>query len=70
MDANLLRSKMALKGHKDIDLARVLGIASSAVSKKLRQDIKMSQIDIQKIINEYALTPEETTAIFFTESLS
>jgi transcriptional regulator with XRE-family HTH domain len=70
MNINLLRSKIALHGHRDKDLAEILGITKTGVSKKFRGIASFRQSDIEKIICYYKLTPEETTAIFFDCTLS
>ena len=65
MNVNLLRSKMALKGHRDRDLGIVLNITPTVAYKKLKGDVDFLRTDIQLIKKEYDLTPEETTEIFF-----
>ena len=65
MNVNLLRSKMALKGHKDRDLGNVLNVKRTHVYKKLKGSVDFSRKDIQIIINEYELTPKEIQEIFF-----
>ena len=65
MNVNLLRSKMALKGHRDKDLAEVLEVTPSTLSKKLKNEIALYREDIQKIIELYKLTPDEIQEIFF-----
>ena len=66
MNVNLLRSKMALEGHRDKDLAGVLESTPNTAYKKLRGEVTFYPSDIKKIIERYRLTPEETQQIFFT----
>jgi hypothetical protein len=58
---------MALKGHRDKNLAQLLGITSGAISTKFKGITEFSRSDILKIIQCYDLTQEETHNIFFNE---
>jgi transcriptional regulator with XRE-family HTH domain len=62
---NLLKSKMALHGDKLKELADVLNISVSAVSLKMSGVNNFNRTDIEKIIDHYNLTPDETNDIFF-----
>jgi antitoxin component HigA of HigAB toxin-antitoxin module len=67
MNVNLLRSKIALTGHRDSDLANIIGVSSAAVSSRMNGNTEFSRLDISKIIKRYGLTTEETHKIFFEE---
>jgi predicted transcriptional regulator len=58
---------MALKGHRDTDLATLIGVSNAAVSSRIKGTTEFSRQDIAKIIKRYELTPEETNEIFFKE---
>jgi hypothetical protein len=61
-----LKSKMALYGHRGIDLARQLGISQPTLSAKMNETngSEFTQSEIQKIIILYKLTAEEVVSIF------
>lgn len=65
MNANLLRSKMALHGDMQVDLAKELNITAMGLSNKMNQknDFKQSEIDF--ISKKYDLTADEIKEIFF-----
>ncbi len=65
MNANLLRSKMALHGDMQVDLAKDLNITAMGLSNKMNQknDFKQSEIDF--IAKKYDLTADEIKEIFF-----
>jgi hypothetical protein len=65
MNINLLKSKMALRGDRMQDLGVCLGVTVSAISNKINGKVEFSRVDVQKIIDRYGLTPDETHEIFF-----
>lgn len=66
MKTNVFNSKMALFGDSPDKLAEYLGISRQTLTQKMsgKSDFKRSEID--KIIERYELTPEETHEIFFS----
>ena len=70
MNVNVLKSKMALYGDKLHDLGEYLGVTKSSISNKINGKVDFSRKDIQKIIERYNLTTEETNEIFFTEKVA
>lgn len=67
-DTNLLKSKMALHGYKNTDLAKALDITSQMFSNKLNNSCDRSFTFNQvKTIKELLhLSPEEVEMIFFS----
>lgn len=64
---NLLKSKMALYGDKQKDLAQKLEISETSLSKKMNETGKaeFTKKEMQKIKEIYDLTVEELNVIFF-----
>lgn len=69
MDINLLRSKMALKGDTQADLADVLDITPQALSSKMTQSYDFKQSEINIIAKRYDLTGDEIKQIFFNSAV-
>lgn len=69
MDINLLRSKMALKGDSQNDLAAALGITPTALSSKMTQTYDFKQSEINAIAKRYDLTGDEIKQIFFSSAV-
>lgn len=69
MDINLLRSKMALKGDTQNDLAAALGITPTALSSKMTQSYDFKQSEINTIAKRYDLTGDEIKQIFFNSAV-
>lgn len=65
MNINLLRSKMALKGHFSwAPLAELLGLSRPALTARLDGTTPWKLPEMQKIIQFYDLTEEEACQIF------
>lgn len=69
MDINLLRSKMALKGDTQADLAAALEITPQALSTKMTQSYDFKQREISAIAKRYDLTGDEIKQIFFSSAV-
>ena len=67
MNVNLLRSKAALHGYRDIHLASKLNLSQTAISLKLRGRSEFSRKQISQLSSILNLTPEEIQEIFFKE---
>ena len=66
MNKEKLKSVMALHGHKNKDLADLLGISEQSVSCKINENgTEFKQGEIRIIKDRYNLSPEEVDAIFF-----
>lgn len=67
MNANKLRSVMALHGDRDKDLASALGLTPSRFSEKIngKNDFKKGEIIATQ--KRYNLTSEEVVAIFLSD---
>lgn len=65
MNANLLRSKMALHGDMQVDLAKDLNITAMGLSNKMNQRTDFKQSEIDYIAKKYELTADEIKEIFF-----
>lgn len=63
---NKLRVILEQFGHNQNDLAELLGITYQSVSIKLNRKKDFTQTEIFKIIQCYALTPEQVMDIFFS----
>ncbi|MDR1329555.1 MAG: DUF739 domain-containing protein [Oscillospiraceae bacterium] len=68
MNINLLKSKMALYGDKNYNLADVLGITPASISAKLTGRFKFTLSEIEKIVNHYSLNKADTFDIFFNSN--
>lgn len=66
MNANLLRSKMALHGDMQVDLAKDLNITAMGLSNKMNQKNDFKQSEIDYIARKYDLTADEIKEIFFS----
>lgn len=66
MNANLLRSKMALHGDMQVDLAKELNITAMGLSNKMNQKTDFKQSEIDFISKKYDLTADEIKEIFFS----
>ena len=67
MNKELLRSIMALHGETNRDLAELLDITEQSVSGKINENnTEFKQGEIAKIRNQYGLTAEQVTNIFFS----
>ena len=64
MDRNLLKSKMSLHGYKDVDLASMLKMSKTAVSRRLNGEINFSAPEIAKVKGWLKLTDKEVCLIF------
>ena len=62
---NLLRSKIALHGDTQGDLAAFLGLSEPAMSKKVNGFCDFTQGEIRAITQRYSLDPSEVTETFF-----
>lgn len=67
VNANLLKSKMALHGDNKTMLANYLSISRQTLTLKMSGANDFNQSEIKSIILKYDLTPEETEEIFFGE---
>lgn len=65
MNANLLRSKMALFGEMQVDLAASLNLTPMGLSNKINQKNDFKQSEIAFIAKRYELTGDEIKEIFF-----
>lgn len=72
MNKKQLRSVMVLHDDTNQSLAEYLGITDSTLSVKINETngAEFTQGEIQKIINRYNLTPEQTILIFFNPEVS
>lgn len=68
MNKNLLKSKMALHGDTNGDLAAAIGISKQRFSAKINETggAEFTQGEIQNISDRYSLTSDEIQKIFFT----
>lgn len=66
LQKNLLKSKMALHGRKQGDLAKYLGKSEVAVNKKFQGILRFSTDDIKKIKEYLNLTDSEVVEIFIS----
>lgn len=66
----LLKAKIVEKGKSRSDLASVLGIDISTLSKKLNGTAEWKRSEMQIIRSFLALTIEESEAIFFALELA
>lgn len=72
IDKKLLKSKMALYGDKQNDLAAALGITIQRLSEKMNSKQVTEKVkpaaftlaEVRIIMERYSLTPEEVVAIF------
>lgn len=69
INANLLRSKIALHGYNRNEIADKLGISPQSVTNLLKGRHNPSYELINKIYEVLELTPEEGHAIFFEPNL-
>ena len=65
-----LLSQMARHGDSRVALAGVLGISTTSLSQKMNAISDFRQGEIQKMIDRYHLTPDQTDLIFFTRTVS
>lgn len=72
VNKNELVSKMKKHGDRNEDLAKYIGISPQRFSAKLNETngAEFTQGEIQKIIEKYNLTSEDTHLIFFAQSVS
>ena len=76
INKNLLKSKMALYGDDQNDLAAALGITIQRLSAKMNakqvtDKVKAAQFtlaEVRIIMERYKLTPDEVVAIFLSNS--
>lgn len=70
MNANLLKSKMVLKGIENYvgAIADLLGISRTTASKKLSGEAAFSDNEMKLIKAAYDLTSEEVVHIFLEDS--
>lgn len=70
MNANLLKSKMVLKGIENYvgAIADLLGISRTTASKKLSGETTFSDNEMKLIKAAYDLTSEEVVQIFLEDS--
>lgn len=65
MNINVLRSKMALKGHFTwAPLAELLGLSRPALTARLDGSVAWKLPEMQKIIQFYELTEDEACEVF------
>lgn len=65
-----MRIQMLRHGDNNKALAEALGKTTSTICHKLKGTQRFTQIEIQKIIDRYNLTPEETQTIFFASQVA
>ena len=72
MDKNKFKGMQMYKGFTQKDTANILGISEVSLSKKINQrdgaDFKRKEID--KIVNAWNLTSDETNDIFYSNNVS
>ncbi|MEE1137295.1 MAG: DUF739 family protein [Acutalibacteraceae bacterium] len=66
----ILKGKIVEKGKSRSDMASVLGIDISTLSKKLNGTTEWKRSEMQIIRNYLGLTLEESESIFFAEELA
>lgn len=69
MNVNLLKSKMALKGEAQIDLAKAMGITKASMSVKMQGKNPFKLEEIKFIAKRYDLTNDEIVDIFVNEEV-
>ena len=69
MDANLLKSKMVLKGIENYvqAIADLLGVSRTTASNKLKGDAAFTDNEMKLIKAEYDLTSEDVVRIFLED---
>ena len=67
MNVNLLKSKMALKGEAQIDLANAMGITRASMSVKMNGKNPFKLDEIKFIAKRYDLTNDEIVEIFIKD---
>lgn len=65
MDTLMLKWHMKKNGDTVNSLANKLGMASSTLYLKLRNDSSFTQREIQSIVRFYKLAPKDVVQIFF-----
>ena len=65
-----MRIQMLRHGDNNKALAEALGKTTPTICHKLKGSQRFTQIEIQKIIDRYNLTPEETQTIFFASQIA
>ena len=69
MDVNLLRSKMALKGHFTwAELAEVVGVSRPSLTARLDGSVDWTVPEMRRVILEYDLSEEDACRIFGLKS--
>lgn len=67
MNIALLKSKMALHGDSQTDLAEALDITKNTMTNKMQKKNEFKQSEIDLIAKRYDLTADELKEIFFNE---
>lgn len=70
IDNTELRIQMLRHGDNSKSLAGALGKSPATVCHKLKGSQPFTHVEIQKIIERYNLTPEETQNIFFAPQVA
>lgn len=70
MKAGILRGMMAERGETQAELAAGIGISLSRFNAKLNGKADFTLGEVQAISRRYALTPDQTVAIFFDKEVS
>lgn len=69
MNVNLLKSKMALKGEAQIDLAKAMGITKASMSVKMQGKNPFKLEEVKFIANRYDLNNDEIVEIFLDKDV-
>lgn len=67
---NLMKSKMALHGDTIEMLSDAMRISRMSLSAKINGQREFKQSEIQFIMNQYQLTPQDVVDIFFANKVS
>lgn len=70
MNVNLLKSQIALRGKKILDIANILSISKTAIYRKLNGDSDFTRQEISKIIEYLGIDTDIAMKIFFEEKVS
>ena len=65
MNIKMLKSKMALEGMTQEDIAKILKLSKTATSNKFNNKLKFSLDQAETIVKTLELTPKEAYDIFF-----
>ena len=68
MNVNLLKAAVVARGKKQQDLAVILSVNRSTLSRKLKRPEELISVgEMAKIIESLSLSPSETSQIFFSQ---